>query len=110
MKIRFVILGIAVSIMAAVVSVKGAISSWKAYSTGAQRMTIATSLQDSVGSTAPKFRKKARLAAPSSTPGTQKVPDDSLGYYEGHKLLRGPRGGIYYINSSGNKTYVKRTQ
>jgi hypothetical protein len=57
---------------------------------------------------AAKPARTKRSAAPSFTPGTQKIHDDSLGYHEGHKLLRGPRGGIYYINSNGNKTYVKR--
>lgn len=25
-----------------------------------------------------------------------------------HKYIRGPRGGCYYINKNGNKTYVDR--
>lgn len=29
-------------------------------------------------------------------------------YYEGHYIHTGPRGGRYYINSNGNKVYVKR--
>jgi colicin import membrane protein len=27
-------------------------------------------------------------------------------YYNGHKIYTGPRGGRYYINSNGNKTYI----
>lgn len=27
-----------------------------------------------------------------------------------HHLLRGPRGGCYYINANGNKVYVDRSQ
>lgn len=27
--------------------------------------------------------------------------------YNGHKVYTGPRGGKYYINSHGNKTYIK---
>jgi|SRR5690606_18253993 len=27
----------------------------------------------------------------------------------GRKYIRGPRGGCYYINSNGNKTYVDRS-
>ncbi|MEO5930009.1 MAG: hypothetical protein ABIR47_08755, partial [Candidatus Kapaibacterium sp.] len=26
--------------------------------------------------------------------------------YNGHVIYTGPRGGRYYINSSGNKTYI----
>lgn len=26
--------------------------------------------------------------------------------YNGHKIYTGPRGGRYYINSNGNKTYI----
>lgn len=28
--------------------------------------------------------------------------------YNGHKVHTGPKGGKYYINSSGNKVYIKR--
>jgi hypothetical protein len=28
------------------------------------------------------------------------------GTYNGHQLYTGPRGGCYYINSNGNKTYI----
>ncbi|MBZ4188861.1 hypothetical protein [Niabella beijingensis] len=27
-------------------------------------------------------------------------------YYNGHKIYTGPRGGRYYINRNGNKTYI----
>ena len=27
--------------------------------------------------------------------------------FHGHKVITGPRGGKYYINSKGNKTYIK---
>jgi len=30
------------------------------------------------------------------------------GEYKGHPLYRGPKGGCYYINGNGNKTYVDR--
>jgi len=29
--------------------------------------------------------------------------------YKGHKLFQGPRGGCYYLNKNGNKTYVDRS-
>lgn len=28
------------------------------------------------------------------------------GYYNGHKIYTGPRGGKYYINGNGKKTYI----
>lgn len=28
--------------------------------------------------------------------------------YNGHKVYTGPKGGKYYINSNGNKIYIKR--
>ena len=30
------------------------------------------------------------------------------GLYNGQQLYKGPKGGCYYINSSGNKEYVDR--
>ena len=30
-------------------------------------------------------------------------------YHVGKQYIRGPRGGCYYINSNGNKTYVDRS-
>jgi len=33
----------------------------------------------------------------------------SCGTYNGHTLYKGPKGGCYYINSNGNKTYVDRS-
>ena len=44
--------------------------------------------------------------AASSTPSTT---NSSSGSYNGSKTIQtGPRGGQYYINKNGNKTYVKR--
>lgn len=31
------------------------------------------------------------------------------GTYNGKSLREGPKGGCYYINSNGNKTYVDRS-
>gem|GEM_PF-1273383 len=30
-------------------------------------------------------------------------------YYHGYPLIIGPKGGCYYINGNGNKTYVDRS-
>ncbi len=35
---------------------------------------------------------------------------DSCGYHNGHELFKGPKGGCYYINDNGNKTYVDRSE
>ncbi len=40
------------------------------------------------------------------------APTYKLGYSSGSRVvryIRGPRGGCYYINSNGNKTYVARS-
>lgn len=45
----------------------------------------------------------------SKTHKTQKIrssPSDNGDYYNGHKIYTGPRGGRYYINSNGKKTYI----
>ena len=35
-------------------------------------------------------------------------PDKQIGKDEkGRSIFQGPRGGQYYINSNGNKTYLK---
>jgi len=33
----------------------------------------------------------------------------TCGKYNGHQLYTGPKGGCYYYNSNGNKTYVDRS-
>ncbi|GAA6771346.1 hypothetical protein [Flavobacterium sp. CGRL2] len=35
------------------------------------------------------------------------VPDKVTGEYNGKKVYTGPRGGKYYINKNGNKTYIQ---
>ena len=36
----------------------------------------------------------------------KKVTDKATGTYKGKKVYTGPRGGKYYINKNGNKTYI----
>lgn len=36
-----------------------------------------------------------------------KTPDKVTGEYNGKKVYTGPRGGKYYINKNGNKTYIQ---
>lgn len=35
---------------------------------------------------------------------------DACGTHNGEQLYLGPKGGCYYINSNGNKTYVDRSE
>ncbi|MCD2424826.1 hypothetical protein LQ567_18735 [Niabella pedocola] len=37
---------------------------------------------------------------------TKSIEADDGEYYNGHKIYTGPRGGRYYINRNGNKTYI----
>lgn len=41
---------------------------------------------------------RARIAAPTTDDGDT---------YHGNEIHTGPRGGRYYINRNGNKTYIK---
>lgn len=43
----------------------------------------------------------------SSSQENLKSNSTSNEYYNGHKIITGPRGGKYYINRNGNKTYIK---
>lgn len=36
-----------------------------------------------------------------------KTPDRVTGEYNGKKVYTGPKGGKYYINKNGNKTYIQ---
>lgn len=45
--------------------------------------------------------------ASSSVKSTQSSSSSSATTPSGRTILTGPRGGKYYINSNGNKTYVK---
>ena len=38
----------------------------------------------------------------------QRIYEANTEYYNGHVVHTGPRGGRYYINSNGNKTYIPR--
>lgn len=36
--------------------------------------------------------------------------DYPCGFHNGKQLYTGPKGGCYYYNSNGNKTYVDRSE
>ncbi|HAZ00604.1 MAG: hypothetical protein A2W90_04950 [Bacteroidetes bacterium GWF2_42_66] len=38
---------------------------------------------------------------------SKSTPSKSKGYYKDKTIYTGPRGGKYYINKNGNKTYIK---
>lgn len=46
----------------------------------------------------------------ASKSAEKKVKDKVTGSYKGKKVFTGPRGGRYYINKNGNKTYLSDDQ
>ncbi|RTY97035.1 hypothetical protein EKL98_16175, partial [Flavobacterium bomense] len=51
--------------------------------------------------------KKKEPALKESNEKAPKTPDKVTGEYNGKKVYTGPRGGKYYINKNGNKTYIQ---
>ncbi len=49
---------------------------------------------------------KKSYSKPSSSYAAP-VTNSSAETYNGHEVFTGPRGGKYYINKNGNKTYIK---
>jgi colicin import membrane protein len=52
---------------------------------------------------------KAEAKYKKETNSNEKAPkkkDKATGTYKGKTVYTGPRGGEYYINSNGNKTYI----
>lgn len=41
---------------------------------------------------------------------TEELSEWRCGTHNEHQLWTGPRGGCYYYNSNGNKTYVDRSE
>jgi colicin import membrane protein len=62
--------------------------------------------------TAPPVLSKAKTAVPSAASTkvtkTADAVDGALHGPHGEQVLSGPRGGKYYINKNGNKTYLKK--
>ena len=54
-----------------------------------------------------KVAKKERVSTEKANPNTT---DKVTGEYNGKKVFTGPRGGRYYINKNGNKTYIDDDQ
>ncbi len=51
--------------------------------------------------------KKKAPTFKESNEKAPKTPDKITGEYNGKKVYTGPRGGKYYINKNGNKTYIQ---
>lgn len=58
-----------------------------------------------------KFEGKAKVESNKTNTKlkleSKKTKDKVTGKYKGKKVYTGPQGGRYYINSNGNKTYIK---
>ena len=59
---------------------------------------------------------RSNFDAPSASPAQSSNSSSSRSYYEsngsanGREVFTGPRGGTYYVNSSGNKQYVSKNR
>lgn len=69
-----------------------------------RRILLLLMLFTTVSSTQSFAQKKGRTKA--KTHKVKATSSDSGDYYKGHKIYTGPRGGRYYINKNGNKTYI----
>ena len=73
-----------------------------------KRLLLLFVLIASIGTTQSFGQTKKRTK--SKTHKTHKVrsssSSDNGDTYNGHKIYTGPRGGRYYINSNGKKTYI----
>ena len=68
-----------------------------------KKLSLLVFLFTIIGTTDVQAQKKGRKAK------THKMRSSSSSngeYYNGHKIYTGPRGGKYYINKNGNKTYI----
>jgi colicin import membrane protein len=81
-------------------------TSAKATKTAAAKEVKKTnSTTESKSSSTSKAKAKKETASQEKAP---RVPDKVTGEYNGKKVYTGPRGGTYYINSNGNKTYIQQ--
>lgn len=85
-----------------------------------QRFSTDTALCESIAPTAKQIDQGASPRSPygSPSPGSHNAPRGLMRREGpsadapdtgGRTLIRGPRGGCYYINRNGNKTYVDRS-
>lgn len=69
-----------------------------------KRILLLVMLITTMGSTQSFAQKKGRSKA--KTHKVRRSSSESGEYYNGHKIYTGPRGGRYYINKNGQKTYI----
>ncbi|MDP5000339.1 MAG: hypothetical protein NWQ14_03050 [Flavobacterium sp.] len=67
--------------------------------------TKATEVKSKVKKTAAQENDDLKQTAVSKA-AEKKVTDKVTGEYKGKKVFTGPKGGKYYINKNGNKTYI----
>lgn len=60
-----------------------------------------------VNETRVKVKTKTPTKFKETNERAPRIPDRVTGQYNGKKVYMGPRGGRYYINSNGNKTYIE---
>lgn len=64
------------------------------------------------GETATRAAEQAPQDVDSETPAERAAFDSNMKAnaktYKGHPILTGPKGGKYYINSKGNKSYIPK--
>ena len=64
-----------------------------------------TTAKTSVAGSTPKPANKPSATVAKATAGSDQVIGKDA---KGRTMYRGPRGGEYYINASGNKEYTKK--
>ncbi|WP_447641424.1 MULTISPECIES: hypothetical protein [Chitinophagaceae] len=60
-----------------------------------------------LGSAVPASARGRKKAKTHKVHKIRNTSSDDGGYYNGHKIYIGPRGGQYYINGNGRKTYIR---
>lgn len=70
---------------------------------------IAIAMCVAVNSNAQKTKTTHKKTYSKRGGGSYATPNtcSSTETYNGHEVFTGPRGGKYYINKNGNKTYIK---
>ena len=71
-----------------------------------KRILLLLSLFLVVGTTQVFSQKSKSKAKTHKSHKMKSSSSDNGDYYNGHKIYTGPRGGRYYINSNGKKTYI----
>ncbi|NVO21630.1 MAG: hypothetical protein HXX13_18155 [Bacteroidetes bacterium] len=54
------------------------------------------------------WQHKKKYDNPENVKSGNQAPVNNNSNYNGHEIQTGPRGGKYYINSNGKKTYIRK--